>query len=215
MAPENMTVLVTGFGPFGGYEVNSSWIAVKELELLGLGSNINLVVYELPVEYDEIDKQVPQLWKTLDPHLVIHVGLSGIATCFTLEQVAHSSGYQRKDVEGKLPCNNQCQAVGPTVMKSTLDMKRIVESLKHHGVTAVTSKDAGRYLCEYIYYTSLSMKTSPSAFVHVPPLDKPYNSKELAQGLKNIILVMLKQMKHKETNLKQKIVQNLPVKLSH
>nr|XP_009861690.2 pyroglutamyl-peptidase 1-like [Ciona intestinalis] len=68
MAPQKQVVLVTGFGPFGTYEVNSSWVAVKEMSSTGLEiKDVNLVVKEIPVEYDIIDKKVPQLWKKYNP----------------------------------------------------------------------------------------------------------------------------------------------------
>jgi len=66
-----------------------------------------------------------------------------------------------------------------------------------------------RYLCEYIYYSSLHMKRNHAAFVHVPPLNRPYSKQELCQGLKKILLAMLKVISETERDCDCKH-QNLP-----
>uniref|UniRef100_H2ZE90 Pyroglutamyl-peptidase I n=1 Tax=Ciona savignyi TaxID=51511 RepID=H2ZE90_CIOSA len=197
MTPQKDVVLVTGFEPFGSYEVNSSWSAVKEMSITGLhNENINLIIKEIPVEYDVIDKKIPQLWKKHNPLLVVHVGVSGMARTITLEQYAHNDGYRRNDNQGKCPKHHCCKESGTNVLKSTIDMKEIVQSehLDTCPMNVVVSNDPGRYLCDYIYYTSLFMKKGHVAFVHVPPLDNPYNAKELADGLRAVILAMLDQI---------------------
>ena len=56
-----------GFGPFGEHDVNASWVAVQELERMGLGDDVDLVTKEVPVIYDSVDATVPTLWKEYDP----------------------------------------------------------------------------------------------------------------------------------------------------
>ncbi len=53
-----------------------------------------------------------------------------------------------------------------------------------------------RYLCDYTYYTSLFLSEGRSAFVHVPPLGKPYSAEQLARALRAVILEMLELMEH-------------------
>lgn len=48
-----------------------------------------------------------------------------------------------------------------------------------------------RYLCDFTYYTSLYQSHGRSAFVHVPPLGKPYNADQLGRALRAIIEEML------------------------
>lgn len=48
-----------------------------------------------------------------------------------------------------------------------------------------------RYLCDFTYYTSLYQGRGRSAFVHVPPLGKPYNADQLGRALRAIIEEML------------------------
>lgn len=52
-----------------------------------------------------------------------------------------------------------------------------------------------RYLCDFIYFTSLSVDKYRTAFIHVPPLDKPYTAEQLAEGIRQSIVAMLIQLK--------------------
>ena len=48
-----------------------------------------------------------------------------------------------------------------------------------------------RYLCDYSYYTSLYAGQRRCGFVHVPPLEEPYSSKELGLALQAVVTEML------------------------
>uniref|UniRef100_A0A8C6EKE9 Pyroglutamyl-peptidase I n=1 Tax=Microcebus murinus TaxID=30608 RepID=A0A8C6EKE9_MICMU len=62
------------FGPFGEHTVNASWIAVQELEKLGLGDSVDLHVYEIPVEYRTVQRLIPALWEKHSPQVpVLHL----------------------------------------------------------------------------------------------------------------------------------------------
>lgn len=61
-------VVVTGFGPFGDFKVNSSWEVAKELGNFDFSSNnILLVTEEIPVAYETVTKRVPELWELHKP----------------------------------------------------------------------------------------------------------------------------------------------------
>lgn len=57
----------TGFGPFGMHQINASWVAVSELAKLGIADDVDLVVQEVPVEYEAVKKMVPALWEKHKP----------------------------------------------------------------------------------------------------------------------------------------------------
>ncbi|XP_045155181.1 pyroglutamyl-peptidase 1 [Echinops telfairi] len=146
-----------GFGPFGEHTVNASWIAVQELEKLGLGDSVDLHVYEIPVEYKTVQRLIPALWEKHSPQSPgairgLPVGVSGPCTCSLWS----------------LCCP-------PPVV---------------------------RYLCDFTYYTSLYQSHGRSAFVHVPPLGKPYNADQLGRALRAIIEEMLDVLEQSEGNIK-------------
>ncbi|XP_064197486.1 pyroglutamyl-peptidase 1-like [Anguilla rostrata] len=190
------TVVVTGFGPFGEHAVNASWVAVKELEQLGLGPGVDLHVHEVPVEYQAVSCLVPSLWEQYHPQLVVHVGVSGAATAITLEMCGHNHGYKRPDNCSFCPDTHCCVEGGADCIKSVIDMETVCQRVKASGlgVSVTVSKDAGRYLCDYTYYLSLHLSGGSSAFVHVPPLGKPYSGEQLGHALRAILLEMLEQL---------------------
>ncbi|KAJ8274018.1 hypothetical protein COCON_G00086430 [Conger conger] len=190
------TVVVTGFGPFGEHAVNASWVAVQELELLGLGPDVQLHVQEVPVEYQAVNSLLPSLWEQYQPQLVVHVGVSGAATTVTLEMCGHNHGYKRLDNCRFCPDTQCCVEGGADCIDSVIDMETVCRRVNASGldVAVTVSKDAGRYLCDYTYYLSLHLSGGCSAFVHVPPLEEPYSGEQLGHALRAVLLEMLEQL---------------------
>lgn len=56
-----------GFGPFGSHTVNASWVAVQELAQIGIANDVDLITTEIPVEYDTVRGEVPQMWAKYKP----------------------------------------------------------------------------------------------------------------------------------------------------
>ncbi|KAM7141320.1 pyroglutamyl-peptidase 1 isoform 2-T2 [Molossus nigricans] len=128
MEQPRKAVVVTGFGPFGEHTVNASWIAVQELEKLGLGDSVDLHVYEIP--------------------LVVHVGVSGMATTVTLEKCGHNKGYKGLDNCRFCPGSQCCVEDGPESIDSIIDMDAVCKRVTTLGldVSVTISQDAGRVL---------------------------------------------------------------------
>lgn len=208
------TVLVTGFGPFGVHKENPSWLAVQELKRLGLGDDINLVVEHLPVEYEMVKLKVPSLWKRHKPNLVVHCGVSGVAQVLTLEQEAHNFGYKSTDIQGKIPPDNCCVRGGPDTLKSGIHMGKVCEAINSAdcGVAAAVSHDPGRYLCDFTYFSSLNIKRTNVAFIHVPPQDQPYSVAQLAKGLKMAIFAMIEQLTSRNHEENSVIIPDISVR---
>ncbi|XP_045526154.1 pyroglutamyl-peptidase 1 [Pieris brassicae] len=191
-------VLVTGFGPFINHPINASWEAVKLLKKdeIEKKHKIELVQLELPVTYENVDEFVPALWETHEPKLTIHVGVSKIAKDITIEKQAHRKGYQRVDYFDKCPANNTCCAEGAIRIQTKLNVEKLCSDFNENSVDgskAVVSLDAGRYLCEYIYYTSLSIDNNRTLFVHVPDLSI-YSPEQTAHALEHILDLCLEQL---------------------
>ncbi|XP_074060883.1 pyroglutamyl-peptidase 1 isoform X1 [Macrotis lagotis] len=167
-----------------------------ELEKLGLGDSVDLHIYEIPVEYQTVQRLIPALWEKHSPQLVVHVGVSGMATTVTLEKCGHNNGYKGLDNCLFCPGSNCCVENGPECINSIIDMDAVCKRVTTLGldVSVTISQDAGRYLCDFTYYTSLYQSHGRSAFVHVPPLGKPYNADQLGRALQVIIEEMLEML---------------------
>ncbi|KAJ8947890.1 hypothetical protein NQ318_010036 [Aromia moschata] len=186
-------ILVTGFGPFQGHTINASWEAVKMLP-----DNVNgcrIIKEEVPVMYDYVERNIPKLWETLKPVLAIHVGVSSSTSKLTIEKCAHRTGYRRCDFSGKPRRTGKAVCVGEECIYTGIEVDEICSILnRSERMKACPSTNAGRYLCEFIFYTSLNIDSGRTLFVHVPPLGEPYSAEELAEGLMDIIKAALRQI---------------------
>ena len=105
------------------------------------------------------------------------------------------------DIYGKRPNGHCCVPDGVDYLQTEFDVPKIVEKVsgRQKDVDFVISFDAGRYLCDFIYYTSLHLNMTPVLFVHVTNLENPYTVHQLAKALKNIIEVILEEMGRKNS----------------
>ncbi|XP_071651107.1 pyroglutamyl-peptidase 1 [Temnothorax longispinosus] len=199
MGADSKCILVTGFGPFAAHARNASWEAVEELQKLWTNSvefpDVELVAEEVPVSYDYVSNRVPHLWKKHSPLIVLHVGVSHKADSLTIECHACSNGYKRFDIDNKYPDETNVEC---SVLETGIDVEKLCDSVNENsersGCKACVSYDAGRYLCEYIFYQSLSVEPTKTLFVHVPDFDK-YSSIQTANGLYDILCYLLRNLK--------------------
>jgi len=193
------TVIVTGFGPFQGHEINASWEAVRLLPNLANGDEINLLIEQLPVDYSYCSNRIPKLWNDLKPDLVVHVGVHGATKAICLEKFARNDKIQRPDVNGCVP-ETCCIDGGSECLGTGLDLNHLVVLTSNDPecpAEFVVSHDCGRYLCNYSYYLSLTNDPSRALFIHVPPLNVPYTAETLAAALLYVIKALLKGLKTK------------------
>jgi len=54
-----------------------------------------------------------------------------------------------------------------------------------------TELNFSRYLCEFIYYVSLTQDRKRTLFVHVPPLNQPFSKSQLTYCLEEILRAAL------------------------
>ncbi|XP_072261122.1 pyroglutamyl-peptidase 1 isoform X3 [Pyxicephalus adspersus] len=146
MEKRRKCVVVTGFGPFGEHAVNASWVAVQELEKIGLGDGVDLHVYEVPVEYQTVQRLIPDLWMKYNPEVIVHVGVSSMATMVTLEKCGHNQGYHGLDVRQFCPDTECCVVGGPECLHSVIDMDTICKRAAGMDVQFTVSTDADTYV---------------------------------------------------------------------
>ncbi|XP_078049035.1 pyroglutamyl-peptidase 1 [Augochlora pura] len=189
------TALVTGFGPFSGHAVNASWEAVKELKKLYDTSkeleDVKLIIEEIPVSYDDVSTYLPKLIEDHNPMVILNVGVSSIAKCLTIECCARSCGYVKPDIYNKCPDES---AITSEIFKTNIDVHEVCQIINKKSeetkCSACISENAGQFLCEYIFYRSLQLKSVKVLFVHVPDLNV-YSSTQTATGLYHILCCMI------------------------
>ncbi|ACJ17180.1 pyrrolidone-carboxylate peptidase [Thermococcus onnurineus NA1] len=188
-----MKVLITGFEPFGGEEINPSWEAVRRLpdEIAGA----ELIKRQLPVTFRGVRELLPRLIVETKPDLVILTGQAGGRPNITVERVAiNVMDSTMPDNEGYTPEDEPIFEGAPDAYFATLPIKAIVKALREAKIPAAVSNTAGTYVCNTAMYTVLhtiavaGMETK-AGFIHVPfiheqALDKPRPSMALETVVK-------------------------------
>lgn len=219
---DELTVLITGFGPFKDqYPVNPSWEIARSLPAYlpperaktvpaptagtaaGDAPRVRLLVHPEPVRvnYGVVRTLVPTLWdgdgddpeqssspperagKKVD--VMLHIGMAGPEPIYQIERRGHRDGYRIKDVDGQFLDDEQRRADEgdawiwhgvPDELLTDLDVEDIhrrwvARSPKDANIRI--SEDAGRYLCDFIYFSSLAhlwkaRRPRRVLFLHVP-----------------------------------------------
>ncbi|OTB03100.1 hypothetical protein M426DRAFT_187521 [Hypoxylon sp. CI-4A] len=205
---DELTVLVTGFGPFKEqYPVNPSWEIVASLpdylppvrakDPTGRVQAPSSSSSEAPavrilkhgpvrVNYEVVRDLVPKLWDdaTRKVDYVVHVGMAGPQHVYSIERRGHRDGYDKKDVDGQLLGDEQrrkregdgwiCDV--PAELVTDLDIDKIYQrwvDLSPDNLKLQISGNAGHYLCDFIYFSSLAHlykqeRDKKVIFLHVP-----------------------------------------------
>ncbi|KAI0136304.1 putative pyroglutamyl peptidase type I [Xylariales sp. AK1849] len=205
---EELTVLVTGFGPFKDqYPENPSWEIASSLpqylpwdrvkdpahKSSPVMPRVRLLVHPEPVRvnYMTVRELIPTLWdnpaQKID--LALHIGMAGPPVVYSVERRAHRDGYRHNDVDGHfLEDEKRHKREGedwiwhgaPEELLTHLDVEDIYgrwikrcPSNIERSFSMRISDDPGRYLCDFIYFSSLAhlfkqQRARKVLFLHVP-----------------------------------------------
>ncbi|XP_017261508.1 pyroglutamyl-peptidase 1 isoform X2 [Kryptolebias marmoratus] len=171
---EKETVVVTGFGPFRQFLENPSWKAAQGLKVAGLGERVDVYIKELP--------------------FAVHLGIARGSSVVILEQTGKNSGYRDRDVCGLCPAGHLCVEAGPEKLDSVVNMKAVSKHFQQAERDVIYSRDAGRYLCEFAYYSSLFHGERRAALIHIPSSGRLVSANRLVPLLQAIVVEMLQQL---------------------
>ncbi|OIV91081.1 hypothetical protein TanjilG_17041 [Lupinus angustifolius] len=185
------TVHVTGFKKFHGVSENPSETIVNNLKVYmnKKGLPKGLVIGSCDVLETAGQGALVPLYQTLQSSISakesefsssnkiiwLHFGVNSGATRFAIErQAVNEATFLCPDEMGwkpqKVPIVSSDGAISG-IRESTLPAEEITKALAKKGYDVVTSNDAGRFVCNYVYYHSLRFSeenSTKSLFVHVP-----------------------------------------------
>ncbi|MGH6736125.1 MAG: peptidase C15 [Methyloceanibacter sp.] len=190
-------VLITGFGPFPGTPENpSGWLA-ETLARQVPDLDCDLHARVLPTEWEVVARLAPSLYESLQPHVMIHFGVSARAKTLRIERSAHNRTSPRADACGALPGARAISPGGAERLHTRLPVTALSAHLRALGYPAGASHSCGRYLCNFLYYRSLEWaepRSRHALFVHVPPLAShgaPLAPESLLQAAQDIVRFVL------------------------
>lgn len=188
-------VLLTGFGPFGSHRTNPSWVGAKGVHGKVIEGH-KVVSVELPVDYRKVWQRVPELIKEHDPAVVIHFGVF-MNGPLRFERQARNSIGTLNDVAGYHPEDGRVVEDGPMMYESRLPEAELLKDMPEAGYEMVASEDAGRYVCEFTFFTEIYFqeklgKSSSAGFIHVAPLNRPLSARKLKKAMRKAVEIILK-----------------------
>jgi pyroglutamyl-peptidase len=165
-------VLITGFGPFPGAPFNPSAALAKALArrrrpaLAGIERSTHVFA----TTYASVDRDLPKLFaQKQKPDIVLMFGVAGRRRQLCIETRARNAvSLLFPDAGGYRPRHGVIKLRGPAALTGNAPFARLA------GVAGTRlSRDAGRYLCNYVYWRALehARGTRPLVqFVHIPPV---------------------------------------------
>jgi len=165
------TVLLTGFEPFNGADVNPSWEAARALDGWS-GPGFQVVARELPCVFGRANLALFDAIDALQPDIVIGVGQAGGRHEISVERVAlNVDDASMPDNAGQQPIDAVIADGGPAAYFSTLPIKAIVRALRLRGFPAGVSQTAGTFVCNHVFYGLMQHaqgRALKGGFIHVP-----------------------------------------------
>ncbi len=163
-------LLITGFEPFGGEEINPSWEAVTRLPMAINGYELTKLL--IPVVFGESADTLIKTADEIGADAVLCIGQAGGRNAVTPELVAiNLRNASIPDNSGNQPKDEPIIAGGETAYFSTLPVRKMADAITVAGVSAQVSYTAGAYVCNDVLYTLLARYNGTKTrvgFIHIP-----------------------------------------------
>jgi pyroglutamyl-peptidase len=168
-------ILITGFGPFPGAPVNPTMPLVKTLAALRRPAfaDIIRIPHIFDVTYATVDRELPDLIARHRPDALLSFGLASRTPYIRIETRARNAvSMLWPDADGT-PVRRGFITPGADGQMFGPHTARLLQVARLTGADVRLSRDAGRYLCNYLSWRSIEAARAQdgpklAAFVHVP-----------------------------------------------
>jgi pyroglutamyl-peptidase len=168
-------ILITGFGPFPGAPVNPTQPLVARLAKLRRPAfaDITRIPHIFPVTYAAVDRELPQLLTEHRPDALLMFGLAARTPFIRVESRARNAVTTLWPDADHTLVRRSVIAPGADARMFGSHMSHLLRAAVATGVDVRPSRDAGRYLCNYLSWRSIEATREPqgpllAAFVHIP-----------------------------------------------
>ena len=187
-----MKVLVTGFDPFGGSEVNSSWETAVRVGQLA-PKDVCMESLLLPVSFMRAGKKIRKALREKRPDVLVMLGQRGKGESIDIERIAiNMMDASNPDNDGYHPQEQTIVDGGEAAYFSNLPVKTLRDALLHRGIPARVSNSAGLYVCNSTYYNALNEiyeqgLPTKALFIHLPIISEDFPIEMLTDAILAII----------------------------
>ena len=165
------TILITGFGPFPGAPYNPTIALVERLMTLRRPalSDVTLVSHVFETSYAAVDRDLPALLAQHKPDALLMFGLAAATPHIRIETRAQNALTLLPDASGAVLRRDAIADGEATARTLPAPHRKLLAAARTAGVQAKLSRDAGRYLCNYLcWHATQAGGPKLAAFVHVP-----------------------------------------------
>ena len=175
-------LLITGFDPFDGAAVNSSWEVVRQLpEQIG---DLKLCKLKIPTVFGLAAETVLECAQTVKPAAILCLGVASSRSAVTPERIGINVRTARTpDNQGNQPREIPIVPGGADGLFSTVNVTAMANAIEAAGFPGAVSNTAGTFVCNDTLYSLLHRYQGTSVrcgFIHVPWLPE--------QGTPNLTL---------------------------
>jgi pyroglutamyl-peptidase len=193
-----MKIILTGFEPFGGSEVNSSWeTAVRVGQLAPKEVCVESLL--LPVSFVRAGKMIREALREKRTDVLIMLGQRGKGESIDIERIAiNMMDVSNPDNDGYHPQERTIVDEGEAAYFSNLPVKTLRDALLQKGIPARVSNSAGLYVCNSTYYNALNEiydqgLSTKVVFVHLPKISADFSVELLTESVDTIIQTIIRQ----------------------
>jgi pyroglutamyl-peptidase len=206
-----MLALITGFGPFPGAPLNPSGVLAKALarRRRPAFAALDRTVHVFATRYSSVDRELPKLMAQ-KPDIVLLFGVAGRRRELCVEtQARNAMSLLFPDASRHRPQQGIIKKGAPAVLKGNAPFPRLLSAAKTRLAASRLSGDAGRYLCNYVFWRALEYGDGGPLiqFVHIPqgngkPRPKKFGRRrpsslaELLNGAEALLIALMAASRH-------------------
>jgi pyroglutamyl-peptidase len=148
---------------------------------------MHLVGHVFATSYAAVDCELPQLIARHRPDVLLMFGVATREKRIRIETRARNALALLPDASNTSPGRQAILPGGPASLRMPMPAAKLLNAARGARVPAYLSRDAGRYLCNYLCWRGAEAVGAQgprlAAFVHVPPLARTARRKGRGRGL--------------------------------
>lgn len=168
-------LLITGFGPFPGVAINAS-DGLAHVLAARIGRDyhgLHAKAATLPTDWRDAPRLLARLLDHEQPDICLHLGVSAKARGFIVEARARNRTSPAGDANGLVPIDERLVPGAPATLGAGRLAAAVAQRLLDDDLPGQLSRNAGKYLCNAVYYHSLlaarrGAKGRQVLLVHLP-----------------------------------------------
>ena len=184
-----MKILISGFEPFGGRDVNNAWEIARQF----IGKD-NIDVIKIPVSFEYSHKRIIDSLEKKKYDFILILGETAWTTEYVrLERLAiNYKDSLAPDNYGIIADDEEILLNAPKAYFSPVHVKRVTSSLKEKGYKVKVTNSTGTFVCNSVYYNILHYVSEQKLpvkvlFIHLPASTEIVSLEEMRETIENVI----------------------------